>query len=178
MKINIVSKHANMPTVESMRGYVEKKMPRIERYFGGDDLDVTVTLSVKKNKQTAEMLVKVKGMFLKAIESSEDMYASLDLAVDKIEKQIVRYKDKFNSRKHSGGGASFKMNVYEAASVEAHAPKIVVSKEIEADHMNVEEAAMQMELMHKPFFVFRNGNTGDINIVYKRDDGDIGLIEP
>jgi putative sigma-54 modulation protein len=179
MKINIVSKH--LQVTDGMRSYVEKKMPRIQRYFDEDDVfDVTVTFSVQKNAQSAEVLVKVKGMFLKAIERSEDIYASLDLAVDKIEKQIVRYKDKFKDRKHGAGtgASSLKMNVYEASSVEAHAPKIVVTKEIEAKPMLVEEAAMQMELMNKPFFVFRSASTGEINIVYKRDDGDIGLIEP
>jgi putative sigma-54 modulation protein len=177
MKINIVSKH--LQVTDSMRSYVEKKMPRIKKYFDNDDVfDVTVTFSVQKNVQTAEVLVKVKGMFLKGIESSEDMYASMDLAMDKIEKQIVRYKNKFKDRKHSSGIGSLKMNVYEAASVEAHAPKIVISKEIEAKPMVVEEAAMQMELMNKPFFVFRSASTSEINIVYKRDDGDIGLIEP
>jgi putative sigma-54 modulation protein len=176
MKINVVSKH--LPVTDGMRSYVEKKMPRIKKYFENDAFDVIVTFSVQKNMQTAEVLVKVKGMFLKGIESSEDMYASLDLAMDKIEKQIVRYKDRFKDKKHIDESTSFKMNVYEAASVEAQAPKIIVSKDIEAKPMAVEEAAMQMDLMNKSFFVFRSAISGDINIVYKRDDVDIGLIEP
>jgi putative sigma-54 modulation protein len=176
MKINIVSNH--LPVTDGMRSYVDKKMPRIKKYFEDDTCEVTVTFAVQKNIQSAEVLVKVKGMYLKGIERSEDVYASLDLAMDKIEKQIVRYKDRFRDKKHADAAGSLKMNVYEAASMDDQAPKIIASKDIEAKPMDVEEAAMQMELMNKSFFVFRSAVSGDINIVYKRDDGNIGLIEP
>lgn len=175
MKLNIVSKQ--MPVTEPIRNYAEKKMQRIEKFFD-DQLDVTVTFSVQKNMQTVEFLVHAKGLYLKGIERSEDIYASMDLAVDKIEKQISRYKDRLIARKHVPMDGSLKMNIYEAASVEASKPEIIVTKEIGAKPMAVEEAAMQMDLLNKPFFVFRSASSGEINVVYKRDDGNIGLIEP
>ena len=177
MKINIVSKH--LPVTEAMRAYAEKKMPRIKKYFDLP-IDVTITFTVQKNIQMVEVLVHVKGLYLKAIERSEDIYASLDLAIDKIERQIVRYKDRIHNRKYDNDNDNdiLKMNVYNASSVEASAPEIIVTKEIAAKPMAVEEAAMQMDLLNKSFFVFRSAATGEINVVYKRDDGNIGLIEP
>ncbi len=175
MKINIVSKQ--IPVTDAMRSYAEKKMPRIKKYFDVP-IDVTITFSVQKNIQTVEVLVHVKGLYLKGIEKSEDIYASLDLAMDKIERQIVRYKDRIHNHKYDTDSGFLRMNVYNASSVEASAPEIIVSKEIPAKPMAVEEAAMQMDLLNKPFFVFKSASSGSINVVYKRDDGNIGLIEP
>ncbi|MDR0454035.1 MAG: ribosome-associated translation inhibitor RaiA [Deferribacteraceae bacterium] len=175
MKINIVSKH--LPVTDAMRAYAEKKMPRITKYFDVP-VDVTITFSVQKNIQIAEVLLHVKGLYLKGIEKSEDIYASLDLSIDKIERQIVRYKDRIHNRKHDISNSSLRMNVYNASSVETDTPEIVISKEISAKPMAVEEAVMQMNLLDKPFFVFRSAVSEEINVVYKRDDGNIGLIEP
>jgi len=175
MKINIVSKQ--LPVTDAMRAYAEKKMPRIKKYFDVP-IDVTITFSVQKNIQMVEVLVHVKGLYLKGIEKSEDIYASLDLAVDKIERQIVRYKDRIHNRKYDSNNSFLRLNVYNASSMEANIPEIIISKEIAAKPMAVEEAAMQMDLLNKTFFVFRSATSGEINVVYKRDDGNIGLIEP
>ena len=175
MKINIVSKQ--IPVTNAMRTYAEKKMTRITKYFDVP-VDVTITFSVQKNIQMVEVLVHVKGLYLKGLEKSEDIYASLDLAIDKIDRQIVRYKDRINNRKYDSNNSFLRMNVYNVSSVEASAPEIIVSKEIAAKPMAVEEAAMQMDLLNKSFFVFRSASSGEVNVVYKRDDGNIGLIEP
>jgi len=175
MRINIVSKQ--MPVTKAMRAYAEKKMPRIKKYFDVP-IDVTITFTVQKNVQMAEVLVRVKGLYLKGIEKSEDIYASLDLAIDKIERQVVRYKDRIHNRKYDNDNGFLRMNVYNVSSVDTSAPEIIVSKEIPAKPMTVEEAVMQMDLLNKSFFVFKNASTNEVSVVYKRDDGNIGLIEP
>ena len=172
MNLNIVSK--SVPVTDGMRSYAEKKLQRVKKYFD-DTLDVTVTFSVQRNIQTVEVLVHTRGLYLKGMERSEDLYASLDLAVDKIERQIARYKDRLVDRKFSDTDGTLKMSVYEATSVEESKPEIIVTKDIGVKPMSVEEAAMQMDLMNKQFFVFRN-ETGDISVIYKRDDGNIGLF--
>ena len=175
MRINIVSKQITV--TDGIRDYVEKKMQRIEKYFDSSTLDITITFTVQKNTQTAEALIHSKGLYLKGLGKSEDLYASLDFAVDKIERQIAKYKDRINDRKQNAGAQkTLRMDVYEAASVDASQPEVLISKEFPADNMNVEEAVMQMELLNKEFFAFRNED-GALSVVYRRDDGNIGLIE-
>ena len=121
-------------------------------------------------------------MFLKGIERSEDMYASIDLAVDKIERQVVKYKEKLTSRKNIENRESMenlKLSVYDYDEDSAiDEPTVVISKQIPAKPMDIEEAIMQMDLMNRNFFVFRNAENSEINVVYKRDDGKVGIIEP
>ena len=138
--------------------------------------------SIEKNMHIAEIFVNVKGMFLKGIERSEDMYASIDMAVDKIERQVVKYKEKLISRKNIENRESMedlKLSVYDYNEDSAiDEPTVVISKQIPAKPMDIEEAIMQMDLMNKNFFVFRNAENSEINVVYKRDDGKVGIIEP
>jgi putative sigma-54 modulation protein len=174
MDINIVSK--GLKVTDAMRSYSEKKLTRIKKYFAEDPVDFTVTFaSHHKNSYAVEVLAHSKGLYLKGVETSSDPYAALDLVVDKIERQVVRYKDRIDQRKHTEQSSTLQMAVYEAASVEEEKPEIIVSKSIGVKPMTVEEAAMQMDLMNKDFFVFRN-ETGALNVVYRRDDGNIGLF--
>lgn len=173
MTINFVSKH--LPVTEGMRSYAEKKMPRITKFFDFP-IDVTITISTLKNWQTVEVLINAKGLYLKGAEKSEDFYASLDLAIDKIERQISKYKDRIKSRKYSDMGADpLKMNVYESESIEKSQPTVIVTKDIDGKPMSIDEAVMQMNLLNKEFFIFKSGS-GITSVVYKRDDGNIGLI--
>ncbi|MDR2400351.1 MAG: ribosome-associated translation inhibitor RaiA [Deferribacteraceae bacterium] len=174
MNINIVSK--GLKVTEAMRSYSEKKLARIKKYFASDTVDFTVTFAMQhKNSYVVEVLAHSKGLYLKGVETSSDPYAALDLVVDKIERQVVRYKDRISQRKHAEHSSSLQMAVYEAASVEEEKPEVIISKSIDVKPMSVEEAAMQMDLMNKDFFVFRN-EVGALNVVYKRDDGNIGLF--
>ncbi len=173
MNLNIVSK--NLPVTDGMRSYTEKKMQRIKKYFD-DSLEITVTFSVQKNMQMVEVLAHASGLYLKGMDRSEDMYASLDQAVDKIERQVARYKSRLVGRKNSGPDSTLKMSVFEVGSVEEAKPEMIITKDIDVKPMTVDEAAMQMDLMNKQFFVFRN-ERGEINVVYKRDDGNIGLFQ-
>ena len=179
MNITVNAKHTTL--TDAIRDYSEKKIQRIAKYFD-DNMDVHVNLNAEKNMHIAQIFVNVKGMFLKGIERSEDMYASIDMAVDKIERQVVKYKEKLTSRKNIENRESMedlKLSVYdynEDSAIEE--PTVVISKQIPAKPMDIEEAIMQMDLMNKNFFVFRNAENSEINVVYKRDDGKVGIIEP
>ena len=179
MNITVNAKYITL--TDAIRDYSEKKIQRIAKYFD-DKMDIHVNLNVEKNMHIAEIFVNVKGMFLKGIEKSEDMYASIDMAVDKIERQVVKYKEKLISRKNIENRESMedlKLSVYDYN--EEHAieePTVVISKQIPAKPMDIEEAIMQMDLMNKNFFVFRDAENSEINVVYKRDDGKVGIIEP
>lgn len=179
MNIIVNTKHTTL--TDAIRDYSEKKIQRIAKYFD-DNMDVHVNLNVEKNMHIAEIFVNVKGMFLKGIERSEDMYASIDLAVDKIERQVVKYKEKLTSRKNIENRESMenlKLSVYDYDEDSAiDEPTVVISKQIPAKPMDIEEAIMQMDLMNRNFFVFRNAENSEINVVYKRDDGKVGIIEP
>ncbi|MGA1845738.1 ribosome hibernation-promoting factor, HPF/YfiA family [Deferribacter abyssi] len=178
MNIQITAR--NIDLTDPIRNYVEKKVSKIKRYFN-QIIDVHVLLEVQKNVHIAEILVDAKGVFLKGLEKSEDLYASIDLAVDKIEKQLVKYKEKLKNKKimENTPGSSLRLNVIDVDSIfETEKPKTIISKQIPAKPMTIDEAVMQMELLNKNFFVFRNADTGEVNVVYHRDDGNIGLIEP
>lgn len=177
--MNITVNTKNTTLTDAIKDYSEKKVEKIKKYFD-DIMDVHVNLDVEKNLHIAEIFVNVKGIFLKGIEKSEDMYASIDMAVDKIERQLVKYKEKLKSRKNAEirEGDALKLNVYDYDEESVISdPQVIISKSIPAKPMDVEEAVMQMDLMNKNFFVFRNAENAEINVVYKRDDGKIGLIE-
>lgn len=175
MKVNVNGK--NMTVTPAIREYAEKKAGKITKYF--DDVkEIVVNLEVQKNIHAAEVLVDAKGMFLKGYEKSEDMYASIDIAVDKIEKQLIRYKEKIKNHKNIERRKedALKLNVYDTESV-MNEPEIIVTKTMPSKPMDIDEAVMQMDLLNKNFFVFKNAKSGSLNVVYKRDDGNIGLIE-
>jgi putative sigma-54 modulation protein len=177
MNVQITAK--NLELTNALKDYVEKKLLRIEKYFDYV-LDINVVLEIQKNVHTAEILVNAKGVFLKGLEKSEDLYASIDLAIDKIERQLAKYKEKLKDKvtNEALGSDVFKLNIFETESFDEDTPKIIISKEMPAKPMNIEEAVMQMNLLNKNFFVFKNAQTNDVNVVYKRDDGNIGLIQP
>jgi putative sigma-54 modulation protein len=177
MNVQITAK--NLELTNALKDYVEKKLLRIEKYFDYV-LDINVVLEIQKNVHTAEILVNAKGVFLKGLEKSEDLYASIDLAIDKIERQLAKYKEKLKERviNETINSDVFKLNIFETESFDEESPKIIISKEMPAKPMNIEEAVMQMNLLNKNFFVFKNAQTNDVNVVYKRDDGNIGLIQP
>lgn len=179
MNITVNAKHTTL--TDAIKDYSEKKIQKIAKYFD-DNMDVHVNLNVEKNNHIAEIFVNVKGIFLKGIEKSEDMYASIDMAVDKIERQVAKYKEKIRTRKGSENKKpmnDLKLSVYDYDEDSAiDEPTVVISKQIPAKPMDIEEAIMQMDLMNRNFFVFRNAENSEINVVYKRDDGKVGIIEP
>ena len=174
----------NIEVTSALRDYAEKKIGRLERYFDTPPAsDVNVTLSVVRDKQIVEVTIPLKGVILRAEEESEDMYASIDLVVDKLERQIRKHKTKVNRKFRQDGTLQslFKENADEeinGASSEDDAYEVVRTKKFAMKPMDVEEAILQMNMIGHNFFVFSNMDTDEINVVYKRNDGKYGLIEP
>ncbi len=177
MKIVFRGKHIEV--TDAIRNYIEKRLNKIERHFD-HILEVIVTLSVEKNRQIVEVTLQASRALIRAEEETDDMYASIDKVADKLERQIQKYKEKYFQRPHPG--TERKKLVEEGVNVEDGESngiaKIVKTKRFAIKPMSVEEAAMQMDLLGHSFFVFANDNTNKVNVIYKRKDGNFGLIEP
>ncbi|PDO09567.1 MAG: ribosomal subunit interface protein [Candidatus Reconcilbacillus cellulovorans] len=180
MKFNI--RGENLEVTEALRQYAEKKIGRLERYFETPPVgEVSVTMSVNKNVQTVEVTIPLPGVLLRAEEHSEDMYASIDLVVDKLERQIRKHKTKINRKyRQQGIKALFKeqAELSAAGKEEEDDLSIVRRKRFPLKPMDVEEAILQMNMIGHNFFVFANTETNEVNVVYRRNDGKYGLIEP
>jgi putative sigma-54 modulation protein len=171
-------KGRNVEVSEQMRAYAEEKLGKLERQLNGlarVELELTVERnpSIAENN-VAEATIWTKGPVLRARETSPDMKASIDQLVDKLERQVTRYKEK---RRRHGGRRDPEAPV-EERSGEGEGPRIVKTKQFAIKPMSPEEAVLQLELVGHDFFVFRNGDTDEVNVVYRRRDGDYGLIEP
>ncbi|OQY40372.1 ribosomal subunit interface protein [Candidatus Atribacteria bacterium 4572_76] len=177
MKIIFKGKHIEV--TDAMRNYIEKRLSKIERHFD-HILEVIVTLSVEKNRQIVEATLQASRALIRAEEETDDMYASIDKVVDKLERQIQKYKKKYFQKPHPSIGkkglANKEVNVED--SKQDKIARIVKTKRFAVKPMSVEEAAMQMDLLGHNFFVFANDNTNKVNVLYKRKDGNFGLIEP
>ncbi len=179
MQIAVTFRH--MESSDAVRSYVEEKLAKVKKYIE-EPIDAQVVLSVqKKINQRAEVTMVAKGLTMKSAEEKEDMYAAIDLMVDKIERQLKRYKEKLKRHKGSTGAQRFvDKAVISAPSVDdSHdAPEIIRSHSFSVKPMSVEEAVMQMDLLHKDFLVFTDDRSEEMNVVYRRKDGNYGLIVP
>ena len=181
MKFNI--RGENIEVTEALREYVERKLSRLERYFEAPPTsDVHVTLSVAKEKQNVEVTIPLTGAVLRAEEKGSDMYASIDLVIDKLERQIRKHKTKANRkiRQEAGYKNIFKDDVVTPSHLldEEEDYELVRTKRFTLKPMDVEEAILQMNMVGHSFFVFANSDSEKVNVVYKRADGKYGLIEP
>ena len=158
-----------------LRDAVVDKLSKLERYFT-PDTEVNVTLSVEKERQRIEVTIPIKGTIIRAEQVSSDMYASIDLVEAVLERQLRKYKNKIVDQKQSAMALS--QVFLEEESTEEDEIKIVRSKRFAMKPMDVEEACVQMELLGHDFFVFRNAETDEVNVVYKRKGNTYGLIEP
>jgi putative sigma-54 modulation protein len=194
----------HMESSDALRSYAEERLSKISRYFS-DPLKIHCTLSVEKLDHVAQFDVTLRnGLQLHSSETTENMYSSIDMALAKMERQVRRYKDRITShQQNKGRAAKVRQAIISADSVvppdtdsavqpsesviaaraaagaEAgdEGPRVIRAKEFKAGRLEVQQAIMQMNLMHKSFLVFTNTNTGDINVVYQLDDGNYGLIE-
>ena len=177
MKITFKGKHIEV--TDAIRNYIEKRLNKIDRHFD-HILEVIVTLSVEKNRQIVEATLQASRALIRAEEETDDMYTSIDKVADKLERQIQKYKEKYFQKPHPGtekiGLVNQKINTEDSEPDKI--VKIVKTKRFAIKPMSVEEAAMQMDLLGHNFFVFANDNTNKVNVLYKRKDGNFGLIEP
>ena len=175
MKFIIVGR--NIEVTPGLRAAVEEKIGKLDKYFN-PDTEVHVTLSVEKERQKIEVTIPVKGSIIRSEQVSNDMYVSIDLVEEVIERQLRKYKNKLVAREQEGG--NFKQEFFDAEdNIEDDGEiKIVRTKKFGFKPMYPEDACVQMELLGHNFFVFRNAETFEVNVVYKRKDKTYGLIEP
>ena len=173
MKFTIVGK--NIDVTEGLRSAVEDKIGKLERYFT-PDTEVNVTLSVEKERQKIEVTIPVKGNIIRSEQVSNDMYVSIDLVEEIIERQLKKYKNKLADTRHGSG--SFKQEFIEGDYTDDDEIKIVRTKRFDIKPMYPEDACVQMELLGHDFYVFCNAETDQVNVVYKRKANTYGLIEP
>lgn len=166
----------NIEVTEALKEKVVKKLGRLEKFFN-PGTEVHVTMSVEKNRQIVEITIPFNGVVLRAEESNGDMYTSIDKVMDVLERQIRRYKTRLEKKLYETAYES--ENFKSTKEVEEEEEfKIVRTKRFAIKPMDVEEAILQMNLLDHQFFMFSNADTNEVNVVYKRKDGNYGLIEP
>lgn len=173
MKFQIRGK--NIPVTASLKEYVEKRLKKLDKYFDTNP-EAIVTLVVERNRHRVEVTMPLNGYILRGEEESADMYSSVDLVVDKLEKQLNKYKTKF--LKKNKGATIREMPVGQMEAPVEDDGAVVRTKRFAMKPMAVEEAILQMNLLGHNFFVFSNDDTEKVNVVYRRKDGNYGLIEP
>lgn len=176
VKINISGR--NLEITEALRAYAEKKVTKLEKYLNDNQTaSAEVMLRTERGIHIAEVTVNLAGIILRGEGKTADMYNSIDSAVDRIERQFNKYKTRINRKLH--GPKLSEMPTPAASDLvdDAPAPRIVRTKRFALKPMDVEEAVMQMELLGHDFFVFRDSDSGDVSVLYKRRDGNYGLIE-
>lgn len=173
MRFTITGK--NIEVTEGLRSAIEEKIGKLDKYFSSET-EAMVTLSVEKERQKIEVTIPVKGNIIRAEEVSNDMYVSIDLVEEIIERQLRKYKNKIVESKQAA--ADFNRQYVDNDYDEEPEIKIVRSKKFGIKPMDPEEACIQMELLGHNFYVFSNSETDEVNVVYKRKNNTYGLIEP
>ncbi len=173
MKFIILGK--NIDVTEGLRMAVEDKIGKLEKYFTSET-EVHVTLSVEKERQKIEVTIPVKGNIIRSEQVSNDMYVSIDLVEEIIERQLKKYKKKLTNQKQAA--SFFKQDYIEKDYMDEEEIRIIRTKKFDIKPMYPEDACIQMELLGHNFFVFCNAETDQVNVVYKRKGGTYGLIEP
>ena len=173
MKYNI--RGNKLEVTDAINEYIRNKVSRVEKYLDdNDEVEVKALISAKGKDQKVEITIWSGKYNIRAEETHNDLYAAIDLVMDKLEKQFRRYKDKISSHKNKGEAApDLAIEDY----FEEDEQSIVRRKEVFLKPIDEEEAITQMELLGHSFFVFKNVDTNKINVVYKRNDGDYGIIE-
>ena len=175
--MNFIISGKNIEVTPGLKDSVISKLGKLERYFT-PDTEIIVTLSVEKDRQKIEVTIPVKGDIIRSEQTSTDMYVSIDLVEEVIERQLRKYKNKLIARHQEGG--TFKQEFFEEEpAIDSNDEiQIVRTKKFGIKPMFPEDACVQMELLGHDFFVFFNAETEEVNVVYKRKNGTFGLIEP
>jgi putative sigma-54 modulation protein len=178
--MDIIVTFRHIEPMESLKAYAEEKASKIEKYFDFP-VEIHIVLAAEKFRRMADVTLNVNGTVIKAVEETEDVYSAIDQVMDKIEKQVKRYRDK-TTRKRRPESLKNESSIQleeteEVVGSGIEEPRIETEK-LFAKPMDPEEAAMQIAITQQDFLVFRNSHTSDINVIYKRKDGNLGLIEP
>ena len=173
MKFIIIGR--NIDITEGLKSAVQEKLGKLERYFT-PETEIHVTLSVEKDRQKIEVTIPVKGNIIRSEQVSSDMYVSIDLVEEVIERQLRKYKTKIVNQQQAGG--NFQKEFVEDEFLEDEEVNIIRTKKFGIKPMYPEDACVQMELLGHNFYVFRNAETDEVNVVYKRKGNTYGWIEP
>ena len=175
MNMKFIISGKNIDVTDSLKTAVEDKLSKLEKYFTSET-EVHVTLGVEKDRQKIEVTIPVKGNIIRSEQVSNDMYVSIDLVEEIIERQLKKYKNKIIDKKQAAG--NFKHEFIEQEYVDDEEIHIVRSKKFDIKPMYPEDACIQMELLGHNFFVFVNAETDQVNVVYKRKGNTYGIMEP
>lgn len=187
MQVSITGR--NVDITDPLRHHVEKKLTHVKKYFDGI-LDAHVVMNVEKHRHSAEITINANGITMHGEESTGDMFTSVDKVIDKIERQLRRYKSKLRSRRHGRKEAGeeeegmeslqVRIDVLNADDVESavETPRVIKSNRFAIKPMSLDEAVMQMDLLHQDFLVYRESRSNRVCVLYRRNDGNYGLIEP
>jgi putative sigma-54 modulation protein len=167
--VDVIVRGKNVDVTDALRSHVAKKIGKLARFVGEPDVVAEAVLTVEKDRQIVEVTVPLEGRLLRGEESTDDMYASADLVIDKLERQLEKVKGHLRPR--HGRGSGEEKNGGAPASVVRH-------KTFSAKPMSLDEARLQMEMLGHSFFAFANSDTEQINVLYRRRDGNLGLLEP
>jgi putative sigma-54 modulation protein len=178
MQIVITGRHIEITA--PIKEYIKKKMLRLEKYFN-HILEVHVILTTEKHRQIVEVNIDANGLKIASQEQTTDIYASLDNVVDKLERKLNRYKERITKHRKKSRGMKEIGFVYsfiepEEFEQEKREPQIIKSSRLAAKPMSIDEAAMQLDLTSQTFLVFLNDKSNEINVIYRRKDGNFGLI--
>ncbi len=173
--MNYIISGKNIEITEGLRNAVYDKLSKLEKYFA-EDASAQVTFSVEKDRQKIEVTIPMKGHIIRAEQVSDDMYVSIDLVLEVIERQVTRHRKKLIDKEQN---ASYLQHTFVEEDIEDDDEiQIVRSKKFPVKPMYPEDACIQMDLLGHNFFVFRNADTDEVNVVYKRKGNTYGLIEP
>lgn len=175
MKITITGR--NIELTDGLKNAVEDRLSKLDRYFA-DDTPANVTLSVEKERQKVEVTIPIKGHIIRSEQVSGDMYVSIELVEEVIERQLKKYRHKLVDKKQSGGAPVFTDEYIDREDDDEEEVKIIRSKKFGVKPMYPEDACVEMELLGHNFFMFMNAETDEVCVVYKRKDGAYGMIEP
>ena len=170
----------NIEVSDYLEELINKKVSKLDKYFP-EDTQANVTLSVERNRHIVEVTIPYAGGIIRGEETSGDMYASVDNVLSKLEKQIVRHRTKLEKSLRAGAFRAPEpvyADAFTQDDLDEEAAKVVKIKRFDIKPMTVDEAMLQLEMLGHSFYMFTNGDTNQINVIYKRKDGNYGLIEP
>ena len=174
MKLNI--RGDKLVVTDAIKAYTEEKIDKLNKYFDNKDIEAKILVKVANNKQIIEVTIPTNKYTLRAEESNEDLYAAIDLVLDKLERQIRKNKTKLNDRYKKDNIVDFNFDIIEDYESDKEDNKIVKRKNIDIKPMDEEEAILQMELLNHDFFMFKNIDEECISVLYRRKDGKFGII--
>lgn len=175
MKYNI--RGDKMVVTDAIKNYTMEKLDRLNKYFNDEDMTANVLTKIRGNKQIVEVTIPIDKLILRSEESNDDLYAAIDLVSDKLERQIRKNKTKLKKQNKVNNKYEYLNFDYEVKDNEEENNKIVKRKKFDTKPMDEEEAILEMELLGHNFFVYKDMHSDNVNVLYKRNDGNYGIIE-